>query len=63
MDKFAGFLGLGRTHHAHAAAQRHANAKLAVYGVARILFLPPHAGYLANLLTEYAPHAEAEAVG
>ena len=62
MDKVAGFLEVGRTDDTHEVVISHPNPKLDANGTARIVFSPRYARYLANLLTEHATHAEAEAV-
>ena len=63
MDKVAGFLEVGRTNDTHEVVISHPNPKLDADGTARIVFSPRYARYLANLLTEHATYAEAEAVG
>ena len=63
MDKVAGVLEVGRTDDTHEVVIRHLNPKVDPNGAVRILVSPRHARYLANLLTEQATHAEAEAAG
>jgi hypothetical protein len=62
VDKVAGFLEVGRTDDTHEVVISHPNLKLDGNGAARIVFSPRYARYLANLLTEHATFAEAEAV-
>ena len=61
MDKVAGFLEVGRTDDTHEVVISHPNPKLDANGTARIVFSPRYARHLANLLTEHATYAEAEA--
>jgi hypothetical protein len=63
MEKVAGFLEVGRTDDTHEVVISHPNPELDADGTARIVVSPRHARYLANLLTEHAMRAEAEAAG
>jgi hypothetical protein len=61
VDKVGGFLEVGRMDDTHEVVIRHSNLKDA-NGAAHIVFSPRFTRYLANLLTEHATIAEAEAV-
>lgn len=62
MDEVGGFLEVGRTDDTQEVVIRHPNLKLDANGAAHMVFSPRNTRYLANLLTEHATIAEAEAV-